>query len=380
MALLASAVVLVIASEVALGEILPAGSCLARDRPSGDACLFQKQSQMTLSLVMDDHVQLDQGLSEDQRRDSYEHDSAHAVEAASIAVVSYNLYWWNVGANNRWNQLYETIKRNSPFDVIGFQECEDVARVLSDAGLSNFDHYQGPNKPANNPAPLAWNRDVFSKVGGPGNKWVASDQYGGRYMTWVRLQHIASGAKIFFANTHGPLGNCGSTLGRNWVAGVNENKVQGDIVFFTGDFNCGTGSSAMNAIKGALVNDNMNDIDGGIDQIITDLGIKESGGSVNGYPSDHPMIKGTFRVGSLAPTPPTPAPPPTCYGALEKLASDEGSEIGYVPTSSAEDCKDACAANSQCKSVAFCPQWSGCWFKDRTFNGDEAVVSNGACS
>merc|ERR1719343_63714 len=180
--------------------------------------------------------------------------------------------------------------------MIGFQECEDVGRALRDSGLHNFDSYQGPSKPANNPAPLAWNRDLFSTVGGPGNKWVASDQYGGRYLTWVRLKHKASGVNIFFANTHGPLGNCGNTLGRNWVAGINDNKVEGDIVFVTGDFNCGSGSQAMNAIKGALINDHVNDIDGGIDQILTDLGARESGGSVNGWPSDHPMIKGTFRV------------------------------------------------------------------------------------
>merc|ERR1711953_465912 len=52
-------------------------------------------------------------------------------------------------------------------------------------------------------------------------------------------------------------------------------------------------------------------IDGGIDQILTDLAVKESGGSVNGWPSDHPMIKGTFRVSSSGGASPFAGQPPS---------------------------------------------------------------------
>ena len=41
-----------------------------------------------------------------------------SVEA--LEVVSYNLYWWNVGQNNRWQALYDVIDGQS-FDMIGFQ-------------------------------------------------------------------------------------------------------------------------------------------------------------------------------------------------------------------------------------------------------------------
>merc|ERR1712039_495875 len=75
------------------------------------------------------------------------------------------------------------------------------------------------------------------------------------------------------------------------------NKAGGDVVFVTGDYNCWTGTSAMNILKDSLINDGVNDIDGGIDQIITDVGFKETGGKQNGWPSDHPLIKGTFHVG-----------------------------------------------------------------------------------
>lgn len=265
------------------------GICPSTGCPSKDVAMLQMSRDSHRHVISDSSSRLVVHEARAER--------SHKPEDIGITVVSYNLYWWNVGSTNRWNSLYDRIKMQRPFDLIGFQECEDVASVVRASGLDGFEYYQGPNKPANNPAPLAWNAAVFSKISGPGEKWVASDQYGGRYLTWVRLRHIASGIKIFFANTHGPLGNCGSTVGNNWLSGVNDNKEPGDVVFVTGDYNCGTGSSAMNRLKDGLVNDNVNDIDGGIDQIITDFGRKESGGSHQGWPSDHPLIKGTFRVG-----------------------------------------------------------------------------------
>merc|ERR1712014_75967 len=49
--------------------------------------------------------------------------------------------------------------------------------------------------------------------------------------------------------------------------------------------------------KDSLINDGTHDIDGGIDQIITDFGFQEDGGELDGWPSDHPMIKGKFAIG-----------------------------------------------------------------------------------
>jgi len=84
-------------------------------------------------------------------------------------------------------------------------------------------------------------------------------------------------------------------VGNNWAAGINENKQAGDIVFMTGDFNCGTGTPAMNILKGQLPVA----VDGGIDQILSDRGQKQKGDTNGGrdlYPSDHPFIKGSFAV------------------------------------------------------------------------------------
>ena len=38
----------------------------------------------------------------------------------ALEVVTYNLYWWNVGQNNRWKDLYDVIEAQN-FDLIGFQ-------------------------------------------------------------------------------------------------------------------------------------------------------------------------------------------------------------------------------------------------------------------
>jgi len=174
---------------------------------------------------------------------------AGSVGQGQVTVVSYNLYWWNVGQNNRWTELENTIAGQVPFDLIGFQECNSVDQIVRDVPLPGFDFFQGPFP---NPCPIAWNTAVFTALGSPGQKWVAADVWGDRWMVWQRLQHKATGATVFFVNTHGPLGNCGSELGNNWADGINANKQAGDIVFMTGDFNCGSGSTAMNIIRGVL--------------------------------------------------------------------------------------------------------------------------------
>jgi len=228
-----------------------------------------------------------------------------ARDEVGIVVASYNLYWWNVKQNNRWDALYSRISGEGPFDLVGFQECDDVASALQSAGMISFDYFQGPFP---NPCPLAWNTAAFSRIGEPGSKLVGQDQWGERWMNWVRLRHIATGSSVLFVNTHGPLNGCSDTLGNNWVDGVNENWHQGDVIFMTGDYNCGTGSIAMSLIRALLTNA----VDGGIDQILT-TGHVLSGGTRPGAPSDHPLVKGVFSVpsdGHTSTSQHTPQPSP----------------------------------------------------------------------
>jgi len=212
--------------------------------------------------------------------------------SSSVTVVSYNLYWWNVRQNNRWSSLYSTLGTNKA-DLYGFQECENVDQVMSGASLSGYSTWQGPNKPAGNPAPLAWKSSQFSVISGPDSVRVASDRWGTRYLTWVRLQEKSSGKTIFFGNTHGPLGQCGSsTLAANWGNAITNNMESNDVVIVTGDWNCGFGDSALSQVRGILPS---HGVKHGIDMILTS--VPASGGVYDGQPSDHPLIKADVNVG-----------------------------------------------------------------------------------
>mmetsp|Transcript_41749 Transcript_41749/g.129970 ORF Transcript_41749/g.129970 Transcript_41749/m.129970 type:complete len:471 (+) Transcript_41749:80-1492(+) len=69
-----------------------------------------------------------------------------------------------------------------------------------------------------------------------------------------------------------------------------------------------------------------------------------------------------------------------CYGELTNLAVDEGSDVGgHVYTRSAAECQRRCSANGQCRSFSLCPQWNGCWLKDRSFSGSEPTRWRGQC-
>jgi len=310
-----------------------------------------------------------------------------SAEDVEMVVVSYNLYWWNVGSNNRWQALWNKISDEKPFDLIGFQECEDVEGTVRSSGLSGFDYWQGPNKPQSNPAPIAWNTAVFSKVSGPdgvvsgpGSVKVGEDQYGDRIVTWVRLEHLATKRTVFFANTHGPLGGCGDGLGNNWVSSVTSNKLPGDVVIMTGDFNCGSGSPAMQKIQSLLPGG----VDGGIDFILTQGIDKISGGSSNGYPSDHPLIKGSFQFssgGQVTPSPPlpTPSPPVSLECGVELDNFDyKGGDLKYLPDiGSALECSIACRQENGCEAYTWAKAWDGCYLKSSAVSGtaDPCCVS-----
>jgi len=69
-----------------------------------------------------------------------------------------------------------------------------------------------------------------------------------------------------------------------------------------------------------------------------------------------------------------------CYGELDGLAIDEGNGVeGDISTTSPERCMARCSAHTNCKSVSFCPQWSGCWLKDRSFSGSEPTREHSEC-
>jgi len=80
----------------------------------------------------------------------------------------------------------------------------------------------------------------------------------------------------------------------------------------------------------------------------------------------------TFRVPTTETVQPStttstsiPAMPTICYGELQGVAAEEGNGVGEIKTLSLQECRQACSQNELCKSAAFCPEFEGCYLKDK---------------
>ena len=154
-------------------------------------------------------------------------------------VLSYNLFWWNLfqlrkGNDGSAGKLIKEAARDRAFDIMGFQECEDINWVLRDSGMgTRYASTQGDKAIC-----VAWLTERWVKVA-EGIGQVAEDQpglYGTRNAQWVRLKHIASGKFLFFMNHHGPLpvdtgGKCGGKVtAANLIRVIAGNAEEGDAV------------------------------------------------------------------------------------------------------------------------------------------------------
>jgi endonuclease/exonuclease/phosphatase family metal-dependent hydrolase len=174
----------------------------------------------------------------------------------TIRVLTYNLFWWNLfgrrGGNGR--SAGRLIESNGHFDILGFQECDSVQRILDDARLSSSHvGLQGPHALG-----MAYAHAVWEKIG-EGKADVAEDRhdqyYGKRGVQWVRLSHKATGRTVFFINHHGPLpvntgGKCGGTAAASsMLRVVSENMLGGDKVVLMGDLNADTSASTQKKLS-----------------------------------------------------------------------------------------------------------------------------------
>lgn len=193
-----------------------------------------------------------------------------------ISVLSYNLYWWNLfGKKNgrgtfkdrKTGQRFtedrsagQLMERNGPFDIMGFQECSDIKRVITDARLTGkVEYHAGHNAIAN-----AWLKDVWTHLEG-GYEDVTEDHYraewsGMRGIVWDRLKHKAGGDTVFFINHHGPLpdnsgGYCGAhATVYNILRVIAERAHKGDKVILVGDFNAMGASTTTEVLSQHLKN------------------------------------------------------------------------------------------------------------------------------
>jgi len=178
-------------------------------------------------------------------------DANSAKQGPQVKVLTYNLYWWNLfgqqkGAHGSAGKNIAKFAQDQPYDLMGFQECENISWPLVDAkgaGMKGeFTTIVGDHAVA-----MAFRTETFDKLDA-GEADVADDQAGTHYYSrriaqWVRLNHKASGKKVFFMNHHGPTppatgGACGNqATAYNLLKVIGENAKVGDAVIFVGDFN-----------------------------------------------------------------------------------------------------------------------------------------------
>lgn len=161
-----------------------------------------------------------------------------------VKVLSYNLFWWNLFGQRGGNggSASRLISDNGPFDIMGFQECDDVQRVLRDAGM------EGTHTAirAGHATSIAYRKDAWQELAS-GKEDVAEDNrfqyYGKRGVGWARLRHKQSGKTVFVVNHHGPLqvntgGLCGGeATAYNMLKVIGLHSEADDLKILLGDLN-----------------------------------------------------------------------------------------------------------------------------------------------
>eukprot|EP00434_Breviolum_minutum_P037935 symbB.v1.2.033639.t1/scaffold4202.1/size44672/5 len=226
----------------------------------------------------------------------------------TIKVLSYNLFWWHLFKveGGRGGSAGHLIRSTSqpPYDVMGFQECEDPERVLAPGGLSQeYEAFQG-----NHAICMAYRKDTWSLIA-KGETDVAEDMrteyYGTRGTQWMRLQHKDTGRYLFFVNHHGPLsvnsgGLCGGqATAFNILQVMAKNAQVGDVLMLVGDFNANAASRTLQSLWGHLHAVYNSKSFGGVDNILANVAKADVllGEEIGSGGSDHQAISAIISVG-----------------------------------------------------------------------------------
>jgi len=226
--------------------------------------------------------------------------------ALNIKVLTYNLFWWNLFGlrGGMWRSAGKLIQQSGPYDLMGFQECDDVNRILSDTGMGHeYGGYAGAHAVSS-----AWRQTEWQLLA-QGNDDVAEDSrtqwYGRRGLTWVRVRHTITGAVVFFANHHGPLpvgypggGFCGpEATAYNILKSISTHAHKGDAVILTGDFNAVQNSRTHQTLSQYLNHQYQGVSFGGVDNFYSnDCAVKVEGANLGNGGSDHDALSVTFTV------------------------------------------------------------------------------------
>lgn len=229
-----------------------------------------------------------------------------------IKVLTYNLFWWSLygirkGNGDSAGLLIDSTNSPLKWDLMGFQECEDGARVLTGAGLQDqMELFQFEPLTKTSAICMAFNKNHFDLLG-QGGEFVAEDSqaqyFGKRAVQWQRLVHKKTGKTVFFINHHGPLavgsgGKCGGQVtGVKILRVIAANAKQGDAIILVGDFNAEPGSPTLGVISQQL----RHFVPAGIDNMFSNLppGSLVRNMDIGDGGSDHHARLAVFQLGQV---------------------------------------------------------------------------------
>lgn len=223
----------------------------------------------------------------------------------TVKVLTYNLFWWNLFdiRKGNGNSAGRLIAASGEYDLMGFQECGDLSRILRDAkyeGLEgDFEGYVGGRGIA-----MAWRTSKWTAIG-KGSEDVGEDTrqqyYGKRAVQWARLRHN-DGKVVFYVNHHGPLpvsasGGCaGASTSLNILRVIASNAHPDDNIILVGDFNARKYSSRIQELDQRLNRVLSGRSMGGVDHIYSSTCGAVSTKNLGSGGSDHHALNAVFRI------------------------------------------------------------------------------------
>lgn len=237
-----------------------------------------------------------------------------------VKVMTYNLFWWNLfrvrnGNGDSASRLIQQANSPEPYDIMGFQECEDPFLVIGRAGLAN--DYEILKDASSSSAALcmAVRRSSWAVLT-RGITTVAEDaKYGSRNAQWARLRHTTSGKTMLVVNHHGPLplnsgGMCGGyATAHRLLQVVTANGQAGDAVVLLGDFNAGDTSQTVQLVEQHLNRIFHGRTLGGIDNVFSNVnpGSVVTVQNLGSGGSDHDALSAVLNLGGVSPAIGAPA-------------------------------------------------------------------------
>jgi hypothetical protein len=246
--------------------------------------------------------------------------SCPSSKTVEVKVLSYNLYWWKLFGQRKgtgWiktedgggyslprsaGRLMEKSGEERFYDLMACQECDDVNRILDDARMrDSHESYTGRHAVS-----IAWKKSEWRSLS-TGYADISEDKgkpyWGYREVVFARLEHKASGKKVFFMNHHGPLpdresgGFCGAyATAYNLLRVMAERAYEGDTIILTGDFNARKESPEIAALSNHMKHVYNGESFHGVDNWFTNCAEVLEKRNLGPGGSDHDALDVLFKI------------------------------------------------------------------------------------